>query len=236
MTTFKQLQDRVKRRIIDLPDETLLEIPTFINEAIRDAQEMHNFRIMEKTIELTTTQGTHTLGQVSRFKEMRAKPWVRLSTGGQHVIDWAPSEEEMLVLYPKNDVTTSIGAPKFVLQTVLDADQTVTLEVWPFPDGLSGHPGDEYPVNVPYWEYLPPLVSDNDTNWFTNNAEQYVVWAASAKAFEFNEDEMRADRNLLKAQAELLKLKRIDKRSRIERSMVLTPRRDVHAFHIQRRM
>ena len=235
MATFKQLQDRVKNRIIDLPDATVAEIPNFINEAIIDAENTHNFRIMEASIEMVTTQGTHTLGDIASFKEMRARPWVRMFEGNQVQIEWAPSEDQINAYYARNDLT-AIGRPESILQVDIDDDQTASFEVYPYADGLSNFPDDEYRVNLPYWKYLPRLVGDNDENWFTNNAEQFVVWAAAAKAFEFNEDDQRADRNLLKAQAELQKLVKVDKRSRLARNLVLTPRRDVNAFYLQRRM
>lgn len=235
MATFKQLQDRVKARIIDLPAATVAEVPLFVNKAIRDAQERHNFRIMEASQEFVTTPNDHALGTILDLKEIREKPWLRIGDGGTLEIEWGASHSDIVRMYATTD-TTDAGRPETIFQASIDDDGVASFEVYPYPDTNSLHLDGNYRVNIPYWRYLPNLVVETDTNWFTNFGDEFVFLQATARAFESNFDEARADRYFARATIEFQKLVKIDKRSRLPRSLVLVPRRDVHAIHHQDRM
>src|SRR5690606_23628102 len=76
MATFSELQTRVQRRVIDLPAAVQAEVPTLINEAMKQLQRRHNFKVMEKVASFTTVAGTQVLGAVpSDWKEWRDFPF-----------------------------------------------------------------------------------------------------------------------------------------------------------------
>lgn len=239
MATFKQLQDRVKANVIDLPAELIAAVPRYVNQAIRDAQDAHNYRAMEHTIEFTTTTGDHALGELPFFKDTNGDPWIRHADGGETEIEWAPSIQE-LVKYHSITAADDEGRPKHLIEASVEASLTdfnvMHLDVYPFPDDQSDHPDGLWRIRVPYWRYLAPLVNDGDFNWFTINAELYVEQRATAYAFRFNEDEDRSDRWLLLSTAQLKIVESIDKRSKLKKNLVLVPRRDVHATYKQSRL
>lgn len=235
MATFVQLQDRVKRRIIDLPADTVLEIPGLINEAIRAAERRHNFRAMKADQEFVTANLNHILGTLTSFKEVREKPWVRYNDGGQRNIDFAVSEEDLNKIFSRNS-TLDKGRPQFVFQASVDQNNTATFEVYPYPDQTSDWAGGNWRVNIPYWKFLPDLSLSSDTNWFTNNAVEFVTDFATGLAFEFNEDEGRADRYFARAGADLKLLMRVDKNSYLPRVNTLVPRADVYGSARGRRL
>jgi hypothetical protein len=90
------------------------------------------------------------------------------------------------------DPNRDVGMPQVLLHRVLTAvgdpiDDQVW-EVYPIPDGLANTSNGEYTIRVPYWSYLPvPTTSD----WFTDNATEYLVAKATAEAFLLNWDEPR---------------------------------------------
>lgn len=239
MATFAEIQQRVRNHVIDLPTETEGEIPGWVNRAIRFAQEVHNFRFMEATAPFTTVEDTRKLGDIpDDWKEKRADPWLLEGDGGTMEIRWLPSESEAVRRYSETDANET-GPPRHILET---PDE---LHVYPFPDTNSLHSDGDYRVRVPYWKYLPELEADGDTNWFTDNAADYVVWKAAAEGMLFNRDfEMASlwavkagefDANTGRMTGELARLVRVDKRSRLSRRITLVPHRDVYAVRDQLR-
>ena len=233
MATFADLQTRVNRRVIDLPTAVVAEIPTLINEAIRDAEDAHNFRIMEAEVEYNTLLNTRRLPSTGTsvpadWKEKRSAPWLREGEGGTlgtRPIEWATSKSAIVEVYALDD-TVDGGRPAHILE----ASDTV-FEVYPFPDGNSlwtTAPVGEYRVVIPYWKLLPDLVNGTDTNWFTTEMPKYIIDQATAEAFGINWDEAREQIWAGKAAIRLQRGIRVDKRSRLEKNIILTPNVDVH--------
>ncbi len=229
MADFAGIRKRVKNYLLDLPEGIEPEIPYWINKAVQDAENRHNFRHMEATEPFVTVRGVRRLGDVpKRWKETREDPWILKGDLSTTKLAWAPSEDEMIRIF-NNDPEADSGEPEFVLE------RGDTLDAFPFPDGASLNPDKEYRVNLPYWRYSPPLVKDDDTNWFTDNAEHYMVYAAAAEGFLFNYDEARAAVWIGKADIELKKITRVDKRSKLPKRLSLTPIRDALSTASQRR-
>ena len=194
MPTFQTLQDRVTRRVIDLPASVTAEVPDLINKALRTLQEMHNFRVMgtEQKL-LTTTVATHPLSAAvpANFKEHRGRPYLVKNDGSTLDLLLAANRNAVLDVFPLNDANDK-GEPKLVLDPEPTDDTGArTMEVWPFPDGLSDYSGGEYRVTIPYWRYVAALSGGTDENWFTSNAEWYLVFQATAEAFYLDWDEAR---------------------------------------------
>lgn len=194
MPTFQTFQDRVTRRVIDLPAAVTAEVPDLINKALRTLQEFHNFRVMEtETAQLTTTVATRPLSAAvpTNFKEFRGRPYLVKNDGGTRDLLLAANRNAVLDAFPLNDPNDK-GEPKLVLDPEpIDDAGARTLEVFPFPDGLSDWSGGEYRVVVPYWRYVTALAAGTDENWFTTNAEWYLTFQATAEAFFLDWDEAR---------------------------------------------
>ncbi len=230
MATFLEIQNKVKTRIIDLPSAVVSEIPDLVNEAIRDAEDLHNFQAMKAKHAVTTTDVTRKLGDApSDWKEARARPYLREGqdgTQGTRVIEFAVSLEDMIERFALDD-TTDAGGPRFVLEEYNDSTDTLELWVFPFPDTNSLWTNGLYRIVVPYWQYLADLSADGDTNWFTLNADKYIIAQASAEAFLLNQDEQQAGVYGRLASARLARIIRVDKLRVMHRDMNLVPKFDV---------
>lgn len=194
MSTFQTIQDRVTRRVIDLPVAVTAEVPDLINKALRTLQESHNFKVMEtETAQLTTTVATRPLSAAvpANFKEFRGLPYLVKNDGSTLDLLLAANRAAALDVFPLNDPNDT-GEPKLLLDPEPTDDTGArTWEVFPFPDGLSDFSGGEYRVVVPYWRYVAALNNGADANWFTSNAEWYLTFQATAEAFYLDWDESR---------------------------------------------
>lgn len=217
---------------------------------------LHNFKVMQAEASFNTTINNHTLGQIpSDWKEPRGNPYYVLQIGNTQEFVYAASRVLAYRQYAPFD-PNSVGPPRLMLigESVNAAvpdpsnpDQLMTnlnIEVYPYPDGLSDWttaPTGEYRVRVPYWRYVPALVASGDTNWFTENATQFIVDFATARGFMIDWDENRAsfwmtqavgpkfdgaDQSTLGGWAKIA-LQR-DKSLTFAPGKVLTPRRDVY--------
>lgn len=227
MSTFAAIKSRVGRYLIDLPTETNSEIGAWVNRAAKLAQDDHNFRFQEATAEFTTTDGTRLLGSVpSDWKEARAAPWVLEGDSETTEIEWI-TQSDAIRLY--SDSALDVGFPRHVMET------STGFDIYPYPDGLSLNGDGEYRVKIPYWKYLPELSGDTDTNWFTDNAEDYLVYLATAEGMVFNRDEERAAVYFTKASEDLMRAVKVDKRSRLPKRITLRPMKGVYASSRTRR-
>lgn len=235
---FATLKTRVQARIVDITASITVEVDELVNRAVRDAQRKHNYSIMRAEVEYATTIASHRLPDAGTsvpddWKESRARPYRREGeTGslGVRLIEWARSEEDILKLYAPDD-PNQIGAPTHVLEAIDD----LTFEVYPFPDGQSQWNDGEHRVVLPYWKFFPELSDDSDTNWFTENMEQYIIEEATGNGFLLNWDEERAALHLAIAKQKRIEAQNEDKRKRLVRGLTMVPKMDVHAPTTYRR-
>ena len=245
MTTpsaFDELTTRVQRRVIDVTASVTAEIPDLINEAIRKAEDHHNYRVMEAVLAGTTTDQTRLLVALpTNWKEFRANPYLRDGNNGElgtTLIRWASSREDALTDYPLDANTSATGGrPTLLLINDMNDDDNSAgdIHTYPLPDTNSLWTDGNYRVEIPYWKYLTDLTGAQ-SNWFTRNGTEYVLAQATASAFWLNWDEERATTWETIALAKRKLMEKVDKRSRMGRSTTLTPRRDVYASKRQRRM
>lgn len=191
MATFQNIQDRVKTRLIDLPAATLAEVPTLVNQALRELQSRHNFWVMQKKLSANTAAATRTLAATpSDFKEFRLEPFYTESSGKVVPMAVAKSSRQLEALFETDDK----GPPSFIFRGEPSNDAGASsMELWPLSDSQSDYtaaPAKEYRVTVPYFRYLPALSAGSDTNWFTDHpiGEIYLVNAATALGFMVNWD------------------------------------------------
>lgn len=189
-TTFKQLQDRVKSNVIDLPTAIVSAVPRLVNSAIRKVQVDHNFKIMEALFQPSTVINTRSLGTVpADFKEYRGEPWFLKNDASVTKVSLANKREDIYTAIDENDAYF----PMVILQAVQnDTQGNGDFWVYPLPDGASDYPDGEYRIKIPYWAFLNDLVSDGDTNWFSNKADLFIEYKATAEAFARNWDAERS--------------------------------------------
>lgn len=220
MGTYSTIQTRVTRRVIDLPSQVTAEVPTLVNEALRRIQNEHNFKVMEGLLEATTTLQTRVLAAMPPdFKEFRARPWYQRDDGSVWRMEIASKRED---IWPDIQVDDE-NSPLLLVDGAPDSTGARNFEVWPLPDGNSDYTNGEYRIKVPYWRFLPALVNANDTNWFTVNAEEYLVNKATSEAFALDWDEERMGIYLQKAQIDKQTVINTDKRYRVSGVVAFVP-------------
>lgn len=234
MATYTELQTRVQHIIIDLPTSVTAQVPTLVRESVRRLQRLHDFKVCEaRTSVFTTATETRTLGAVpSDWYKWRGKPQI-IDVDGKHkdlsiFPDRAAAEREFgSESGGEADASALSGIPKALsLSEPTDEAGTMNFEVWPFSDGNSLYSDNEYRIVVPYVKYLTVLSDGGDENWFTNNAEQWIVWDAASQGFLIDWDENRAAvwaQNAAKAFKEVIDA---DKRLRFSEITELRPSSD----------
>lgn len=217
MATFAQIQARVQTWLRDLPASTQADIPNLINEAQRELQRRHNFRVMQASTVLTTSADSNALGSIADFKEPRQDPYWTDADGATTPLSWEPSLDFLIQRYQDTDD----GAPRLVFWSGTDGTGAVTLQVYPKSDSLSQHGGGQYPVTIPYWKFVPDLVADGDTNWFTVRADKYLRLHAIGWGHMLNLEEGRGGAYLQTAEIEAQGLIMADKSTWVKRPQVM---------------
>lgn len=192
--TYQSMQTRVSARIIDLPTAVLTEVPKLVNVAMHKLMEKHNFKVMEAELAAYTQAENHTLldGVLGNplslptpelFKEWRGEPWyTRYTDGSPGFMSISPSKQALWGSFTEGGADSNDdGYPQVILEGQPDDSNNRSLFVYPLPDGNSDWPDGEYRITMPFYRYLPDLVSAGDTNWLVNqaSAEEFIVkWAA----------------------------------------------------------
>ena len=227
---FSEIQDKVEFWLLDLPAGVAAEIPGWINEAVREACSRHNFRCMEaELLPVTQNQQRELETKPALWKEARSDPYMYRQDGSTKELNWAASESDMIRTYAiqlpdeGNTAAPDEGEPRYILE------RETTFDVFPLPDQLSTWDNGNYRIVIPYWAYLASLVSDNDTNWFTDDHPYYLIWKATAIGFAANRDEERAEYYSKKAEEKFFVARSQDKKSRISDRLSLAVHKDVYA-------
>lgn len=223
MATFLELKERVKRRLIDLPAAVLTEVPDLVNKGLRELQRRHNFQVMEALQATTTLVSTRAMVGVvpTDFKELRDRPFTTDDTGYNRELVIAPSRNALIRNWEADDE----GAPTALLRS----EGGTSWDVWPLPDGNSDYTNGEYRISIPYWKYLPKLVADGDTNWFTTEGEWFIVALATAEGFWLDWDEERATVWEQRGASQLAQIILADKHQRLGGMDTFVPYKDAHA-------
>lgn len=192
--TYLELQIAVADAIIDPVPIVTAAIPRLINQAIKQLEGRFNFKAMQANQAYTTTANSRTLVGASGalpadFKAFRGLPFYIENLGSSRPMDLVASTESVLRRWNNDD----IGDPHSL---VVDDG----LQVWPLPDGTSDYANGEYRITLPYWKTLANLAASGDTNWFTLNAEQYIINWTVREGFAIDWDEARM--NVWKDRAE----------------------------------
>lgn len=223
MADFATLQTKVQRRVIDLPQAVQDEVPDLVNYAHRAIQREHNFRVMEAVQSVTTAPLTRILAQVpADFKELRDVPTYITFDGVVQRLGVAPNRSAVEQGYD----TQADSFPRHLLRSEpTDALGTTNWEVWPLSDANSDYGDGEYRIRIPYWKFLPSLTASGDTDWFTVNAEDYIVARATAEGFALDWDTEHQTEWLGKATDFLGEVVKLDKFERLAGVDTLVPHR-----------
>jgi hypothetical protein len=232
MPTFSELQAKVELRVIDIPNAIELEVADLINQAMRELQRKHNFKVMEAetggTTDVDADPNNLLVARPSDFKGYRGQPFVRVQYGRNRVLDVLDNRGVAELRYGR-DPDESQGCPKAIYEDIpTDILSASSFYFAPFPDGASDWDDGEYRIVIPYWKYLPALVADGDENWFTENADEWLVNRATGEAFMLNEDEQRATIWLQRAQTVLKELLDAEAERRMSGITHLVPHTDVN--------
>jgi len=187
MPDFSTLQTTVQTRVIDVLSEVNLAIPGWLNLGVKVAESRHNFNHMRKEHSVVTTVSSNALGSFpTGWKARRNKPYIVYNARGTSVIDWLDSEGEIVTRFQEGD-PNDIGTPKYIWD-----DPSDVLEVFPAANNLSDYSDGNWRLTLPYWGKTTELVNPTDTNWFTDNADEYLINFALANAFLMMREEERA--------------------------------------------
>jgi len=233
------LQTRVNKIIIDDDTDTLDRVVPEIQKAQREIEDLsYMFVAQEATIgtDPPSIAGDQGLVAVpSNWIAPRGRPFRLVGGSGDDNLDlvtppleWMSPGEEVLKLYPADPSNTSArGKPRFL---TYDENETKQIRIYPVPDIVYTH-------RILYWKRLVTLSSGSTTNWWTDNAEDFLVWQAAGRVLDFNEQFERSIKYEIRARSERDRMKNQDKRRRYRRNSTgIRPRRDVHASVKQGRM
>lgn len=173
---------------------------SWVNQSIRKLQFRHDFSVCKvSTAVLTTIVATRALASVpADFLRFRKEPpHVIDNHGNVYELGVGPGiaqvERELGSVAGGEFNAAEINGPPMVivLGEPSDVSNTRQFLVYPLPDGLSLYmtaPAGEYRIRIPYIRLLPDLTGSN-TNWFSVNAEEFIIYAACSRGFYFNHDE-----------------------------------------------
>lgn len=221
--TFIDLQNRVSTRVIDLPPAVQAEVPALINEAIRSAQRKHNYRAMEQSVVMTTAINSlsPTPNTVANFKEYMDKgPYLQqyLVKAKRYVTTTGP-DASLAILSDINNPTE----PRFLINGVNPLSSVVSFSIAPYPDINSDWPDGNYRIVLSYYAFTPKLVNSGDTNWFVDNADDYIIREATGQAFALDWDYNSMALWLQQADVKLKEVVKADKMNRISSVDALVP-------------
>ncbi|MHC4616402.1 MAG: phage adaptor protein [Planctomycetota bacterium] len=176
MATFAELQTKVA----DWLDRSDLstQVKDFINIAIREIERspMCNFKYMKNVATGSLVAGTHTLALPTRYKETQAL-FVLTSTSEYHRLE-KTSVQRALSEYP---YLSDLRDFPTMFCTDDANDQFL----------LRATPDQAYSYVHYYYATSAELSADGDTNWWTLNAWEVVLFGALLKAEPFMKNDER---------------------------------------------
>jgi hypothetical protein len=176
-TTFAQIKARVVRLVLEDGADVTAEIPQYVRDAQAEIEDDRTLKVLEADFETTLASGASTLTKPSDWNSIRLEPYLVEA-------DFTSTKLSMITekFVIANLSTTDTGAPKY-WREISDTQ----FRLYPIADAL-GPWSDDYKVKLPYWKRLDTLTADADTNWFCDNAENYLIWFAAALGMELNDD------------------------------------------------
>lgn len=198
-----QILARISANVLDLPTEVQHNVEAYMQSSILSLELLHNFSCMRAELVYVTSSTpalganqTHVIGQIpAGWKAPRGLPYYVMYIGTVQQLEWLPEREYVYRSWNAADIN-QVGAPCSLLigeaqnLTIPDPSNpdfsatNLNIEVYPFPDGSSDWADGNYRIHTPYWSYLTIPNKDSDTNWFCQNAFEFIIAAATQACYE----------------------------------------------------
>jgi hypothetical protein len=237
------LDDRVAGIVLDDDATVVARIVPEIQQAQKDLEERaYHFIIQEALIDPDPTVAagsTSVSAAPADWLAPRGDPFRLVGGSGDDALDlrlpplqWAEANDELRKIHRSDaSYVDARDAPEFLIwDTAVKDGGGVEINCEPVAD-------DTYTFRIPYWKRLATLTDATHNNWWTENAQDHLVFRAAARVLFFNRDHGEALRYEVMAEASYQQIRRMDKRRRYERQGGrIRPRRDVHGSFQQGRM
>ena len=153
--------------------QTINQIPSFINLAESIISDELKILGQQQTVTTTLVQGSPTLQKPTRWRKTTS---VNVTVAGERFPLLLRKYEYMRNYWPN---PTQEEVPKFYGD--YDFDHWF---IAPTPD-------DNYAIEILYYEKIQPLDATNQTNWFTINAPQAMLYGTLLQAMPFLKNDSR---------------------------------------------
>ena len=224
MASLSQLETRVRNLVLDETQVVLDRVDDEIRAAQRELEDDHVFLVMEDEQEITTVEGARTHANYAKPADYlrsltTARPVVVDGIGEKTKIDWLIRYGDRNDLYSDNPLQT--GMPQHVYER--DEDW----EIFPYPNALA--PGGalfadgNWRIRIGYAKRLPSLSTPGSTNWFSDNAEDALVYMAAVRGLKTNRDWEEAALMGVDAEKEKRIVKHRDRMRRVFKQRLLRP-------------
>ena len=213
---FATIKTEVASWLLDLPSGASSRIGDWVNEAIRQAAERHNFLGMQDGGTYSTTNEDRTLTEKpANWKELRGDPFLIHQDGTTTPLTFTPSISDLLTRYgaqlPAEGNTTpaDIGTPRYLIEG------STHLFVYPIPDDESDWDNGLYRIEVRHWALPATLVQDTDENFLTVDCPYYCIFKAASLGFRWNKDRDSATEFEVEAEKQFKSFRRRDRMGRV---------------------
>lgn len=208
MATFGDIQTSVSKRLLD-PDNIAVpasDVAASINDSIR-YWKYKRFWFNEGYSQVTAVEKSGPIPLPADFL-------VPSTQDDGFNIEYSamryPLKKLTQLQYDNIYLTNGYGLPRMYARVGQD------YVLYPLPDR-------NYIVNCHYLRDYPPLVNEDDTNDFTDNAERMIMlWACANLVDEFRRDPEMSDRFRSRAMEEYNELQNMTRKTNASGSLVLT--------------
>jgi len=171
--TYDSLVDDISTYLERTDEATLEKIPTFIMLAEQilamDIKFLGNIKVAESTM----TQSDPVIQKPARWRKTVS---MNVTVAGEKFPVFLRKYEYLREYWPE---ATQTDVPKFYCD--YDYDHWL----------VAPTPADDYAYEVLYYERVQPLDSSNQTNWFTQNAPQAMLYGTLLQAMPFLKNDER---------------------------------------------
>jgi len=171
--TYDSLVDDISTYLERTDQATLIKIPTFIMLAEQVLATELKFLGNIKVAESTMTQSEPVIAKPARWRKTVS---MNVTVAGTKYPVFLRKYEYLREYWPD---ATATDVPKFYCD--YDYDHWL----------VSPTPADDYAYEVLYYERVQPLDSSNQTNWYTQNAPQALLYGTLLQAMPFLKNDER---------------------------------------------
>jgi hypothetical protein len=153
--------------------QTINQIPSFINLAESIISDELKILGQQQTVSTTLVQGDPTLQKPTRWRKTTS---MNVTVAGERFPLLLRKYEYMRNYWPD---PTQEDVPKYYGD--YDFDHWL----------IAPTPSDDYAIEILYYEKIQPLDATNQTNWFTINAPQAMLYGTLLQAMPFLKNDSR---------------------------------------------